>query len=169
MGIDEHRRFAPDPLERARNATRGNASCANQAEEAERCGRRQAGVRDAPGGAETEPKPRRRVNHRLQANSFDARTGSKSADTRSEPPVSAVKEPELERQGRVLGASGWRFVLIGLLLALPGAALVIFTHGLVMAIGIVILALSGCPVVVGTGLLLSSLVARRSARHKLFA
>jgi len=169
MGIEEHRRFAPDPLERARNATRGNASCANQAEETERCGRRQAGVRGAPGGWPGRAKAEQAGNHRLGATRSNATSGSTLADTRPEPPVSAVKDPELERQGRVLAAPGWRFVLIGLLLALPGAALVIFTTGLAMAIGIVILALSGCPVVVGTGLLLSSLVARRSARHKLFA
>lgn len=80
-----------------------------------------------------------------------------------------VEEPELERQGRVLGATGWRFLVLGLLAALPGGALVVFTDRSAMAIGIAVLALAGCPAVVGAGLLLSSLVTRWSARHKLFA
>jgi len=83
--------------------------------------------------------------------------------------TAAVEEPELERQGRALGASGWRFLVLGLIAALPGVALVVFTDGVAMAIGIAALALAGCPAVVGVGLLLSSLVARWSARHKLFA
>jgi hypothetical protein len=81
----------------------------------------------------------------------------------------AVEESELERHGRILGHSGLRFVVLGVIAALSGAALVLFTHGWAMAIGIAALALAGCPAVVGAGLLLSSLVARWSARHKLFA
>jgi hypothetical protein len=80
-----------------------------------------------------------------------------------------VEEPELERHGRVLGASGWRFLVLGLIAALPGVALVVFTDGVAMGIGIALVALAGCSAVVGAGLLLSSLVARWSARHKLFA
>lgn len=80
-----------------------------------------------------------------------------------------VEEPELERQGRVLGATGWRFLVLGLIAALPGAALVVFTDGVAMGIGIAVVALAGCPAVIGAGLLLSSLVARWSARHKLLA
>jgi hypothetical protein len=99
----------------------------------------------------------------------EAKSSPPRADPRPEAQANAVKEPELERQGRVLGHSGWRFLLVGVIAALPGAALVVFTDGWAMAIGIVILALSGCPVVVGIGLLLSSLVARWSARHRLFA
>jgi hypothetical protein len=83
--------------------------------------------------------------------------------------TATVEEPELERQGRVLGATGWRFLVLGLLAAVPGGALVVFTDGWAMAIGIAVLALAGCPAVVGAGLLLSSLVTRWSARHKLFA
>ncbi|HUA46960.1 MAG TPA: hypothetical protein VMA77_17135 [Solirubrobacteraceae bacterium] len=83
--------------------------------------------------------------------------------------VASVEEPDLERQGRVLGASGWRFLVLGVVMALPGIALLVFTDGVAMGIGIAVVALAGCPAVVGAGLLLSSLVARRSARHKLFA
>lgn len=83
--------------------------------------------------------------------------------------TAAVEEPELERQGRVLGATGWRFLVLGLFAALPGGALAVFSDGWAMAIGIAVLALAGCPAVVGAGLLLSSLVTRWSARHKLFA
>ena len=73
------------------------------------------------------------------------------------------------RQGRVLGASGWRFLVLGPVAALPGFALVAFTDGVAMAIGIAVLALAGCPAGVGAVLVLSSFVARWSARHKLFA
>jgi hypothetical protein len=59
--------------------------------------------------------------------------------------------------------------MLGLIAALPGAALVVFTDGVATGIGIAIVALAGCPAVIGVGLLLSSLVARWSARHKLFA
>jgi hypothetical protein len=85
------------------------------------------------------------------------------------PDVLHVHEPELERQGRVLGHSGLWFVAIAVVLAVPGVVLVVFTQAWAMAIGIVILALASGPAVVGVGLLLSSLVARWSARHKLFA
>lgn len=86
------------------------------------------------------------------------------------PRIGGIREPDLERQGRVLGASGWRFFVFGLIVALPGIALVVFSDGWARAIGIGVAALAGCPVVVvGGGLLLSSLVARWSARHKLFA
>jgi len=60
-------------------------------------------------------------------------------------------------------------LIFGVIAALPGAALVVFTGGWQMVIGIVVLALAGCPAIVGAGLLLSSFVARWSARHRLFA
>lgn len=84
-------------------------------------------------------------------------------------PIGGIREPDLERQGRVLGASGWRFLVFGLIVALPGIALVVFSDGRARAIGIAVGALAGGPVVVGGALLLSSRVARWSARHKLFA
>ena len=80
-----------------------------------------------------------------------------------------VAEPELERQGRTLGHSGGRFVAVGVIFALPGIVLVVFTHSWAMAVGIAILALAAGPAVVGVGLLLSGLVARWAARHKSFA
>jgi hypothetical protein len=80
-----------------------------------------------------------------------------------------VKEPELERQGRRLGRPGWWFLLLAVVIAIPGIVLVVFAHSWAMAIGIVLLVLAGAPAVVGLGLLLSSLVSRWSARHKSFA
>ena len=85
------------------------------------------------------------------------------------PLTAAVKEPQLERQGHVLGASGWRFLLFGLIAALSGIALVVLADGWAIEIGIALVALAACPAIVGGGLLLSSVVARWSARHKLFA
>jgi Flp pilus assembly protein TadB len=81
----------------------------------------------------------------------------------------AVYDRELERQGRGLVRPGIRFFVLSIICAIPGVVLVVWGHSLVMAIGIVILALAGGPAVIGTGLLLSGAVARWSARHRSFA
>jgi len=81
----------------------------------------------------------------------------------------AVAEPDLERMGRRLGRPGWWFVVLSAVLAVPGVVLVAFTHSWALALGVVILALAVGPALVGVALLLSSLVARWSARHKSFA
>jgi membrane protein implicated in regulation of membrane protease activity len=80
-----------------------------------------------------------------------------------------VKEPVLERQGRRLGHSGGWFLLLAALIAIPGVILVVLGGSAVSAVGIGVLILAGAPAIVGIGLLLSSAVARWSARHKLFA
>ncbi len=80
-----------------------------------------------------------------------------------------LEEPELERQSRRLGHSGVWFVAVGAIFALPGIVLVVFAHSWAMAVGIAVLAIAAGPMVVGVGLLLSSLVARWSARHNSFA
>ena len=110
--------------------------------------------------------PAGQCDHAHVSATGERHTGS---DQSTAPRTAPVEEPELERQGRVLGASGWRFLVLGLIAALPGVALVVFTDGVAMGIGIAIVALAGCPAVVGATLLLSSLVARWSARHKLLA
>jgi hypothetical protein len=60
-------------------------------------------------------------------------------------------------------------LVLAVLVAVPGVLLIVFTHGWAQALGIVLVALSGPPSVVAVGLLLSSLVARWSARHRPFA
>jgi len=80
-----------------------------------------------------------------------------------------VREPELERHGRRLGKPGGRFVLLGLVAAIPGAALVAIDQGWTFAFGLALLVIASCPFVVGVGLLLSSAVSRWAARHRLFA
>lgn len=81
----------------------------------------------------------------------------------------SVPEPELERQGQRLGRpAGW-FLLAAVLIAVPGVVLILFTDGWAQAVGIVLVALSGPPCIVAVGLLLSSLVAHWSARHRSFA
>lgn len=83
--------------------------------------------------------------------------------------LGAVREPELERQGRRLGRPSWWFLALAALLAIPGILLVAFTSSWALALGIVLLALSGPPAVIGLGLLISSVVSRWAARHRSFA
>jgi hypothetical protein len=80
--------------------------------------------------------------------------------------MDAVEERQLERQGQKLGHSGGRFLLIGLLIAIPGIVLVLTG---VTGLGIAFLLIGCIPGIVGVGLIVSSAVARWSARHKLFA
>lgn len=81
----------------------------------------------------------------------------------------SVKDPELERQGRRLGRPGWWFLLVAVLLAVPGVLLTVFATSWGRSIGIVLLVLAGSVAVVAMGLLLPSLISRWSARHKSFA
>jgi hypothetical protein len=60
-------------------------------------------------------------------------------------------------------------LLLAVLLALPGIAVIVFANGWALALGIVLVVLAGAPAILGLGLLLSSLVARWSARHRPFA
>ncbi len=83
--------------------------------------------------------------------------------------MTPVREPQLERKGRRLGHSGWRFLLIGILVAIPGVVLVLIGRGWSVGVGLAVLAVAAAVGVVGVGLLVSSLVSRWSARHRLFA
>jgi uncharacterized membrane protein YhhN len=83
--------------------------------------------------------------------------------------MNAVKEPQLERQGRRLGRPGGWFVAVGLIAAIPGAVLVAIDQGWTFVFGLALLALAGCPFVVGVALLAASAVSRWAARHRLFA
>ena len=78
-------------------------------------------------------------------------------------------DAELETQARRLAVPAPWFVSVGALTALTGGALALFTGGWAWAVGLVLLALSGPPLVVGAALLLSSMVAHWSARHRPFA
>lgn len=81
----------------------------------------------------------------------------------------AVADRELERQGRRLGYSAGRFLLIGIAIAIPGIVLVLIDHGWSIGVGIAVLLIAGIPLVIGTGLLGSSAVSRWAARRNLFA
>jgi MFS family permease len=78
-------------------------------------------------------------------------------------------EPQLERQGMVLGRSGERWLLFGLIFAVPGALLIALAPGVWWMVGVAIVVLAGGPAVVGGALLASALVARWTARHRSFA
>ena len=81
----------------------------------------------------------------------------------------AVADRELERQGRRMGHSAGWFLLIGVVIAIPGVVLVLIDHGWSVGVGIAVLLLASVPGVIGFGLLSGGAVARWAARHKLFA
>lgn len=62
-----------------------------------------------------------------------------------------------------------KFLLIGLLVAIPGIVLVVVGHHWLLALGILLILLGSGPVGIGLGLVFSGSVARWAARHKLFA
>jgi hypothetical protein len=62
-----------------------------------------------------------------------------------------------------------RFLLIGLVMAVPGVVLVALAYDWSIGIGAAILLLASIPTVFGVALLVSSGVARWAARHNLFA
>jgi hypothetical protein len=86
-----------------------------------------------------------------------------------EPTRTTVKDRELERQGRRMGHSAGRFLLIGALVAIPGIVLVAIGHGWSIGVGAAVLLIASIPAFVGLGLLVSAAVSRWAARHKLFA
>jgi hypothetical protein len=76
---------------------------------------------------------------------------------------------ELERKGRRMGHSGSWFVVVGLLIAIPGIVLVLIDHGWSIGVGVAILLIASVPSAIGVGLLVSAAVSRWAARRKLFA
>ena len=82
--------------------------------------------------------------------------------------MSSVPEPQLERQGRRLGGSGIRFVLLAVLIAIPGIVLVAIGNW-ALGFGLAVLGIAAIPAAIGIGLVLSGVVARWSARRKSFA
>jgi hypothetical protein len=82
--------------------------------------------------------------------------------------MTSVPEPQLERQGRRLGGSGARLLLVGVLIAIPGIVLVLIGSS-ALGFGLAVLGIAAIPGAIGGGMLLSSAVARWSARHKSFA
>lgn len=93
--------------------------------------------------------------------------GFTNSDPKRDP--AAVADRELERQGRRMGHSAGRFVLIGIAIAIPGIVLLLIDHGWSVGVGIAVLLIASIPLVVGLGLLVSSAVSRWAARRKLFA
>jgi hypothetical protein len=85
----------------------------------------------------------------------------------------AVKDPQLERQGRHVGRAGGFWLIASALLLIPGIALLVI--GLVVGtrivweVGIAVLLIGGGPAVISWALLGASVVSRWSSRHKLFA
>lgn len=84
-------------------------------------------------------------------------------------PHSAVRDPELERHGKRLGAPSRWFVLLGLILGVPGILLIVVAHSWAYELGWVLFVLATVPAVVALVLAGSSAVARWGARHKPFA
>lgn len=80
-----------------------------------------------------------------------------------------VQDRELERHGRRFGHTAGRFLLIGLLVAIPGVVLVVLGRGWSVGVGIAVLLIASIPAVVGIALFAISAVSRWSARHRLFA
>jgi uncharacterized membrane protein HdeD (DUF308 family) len=82
---------------------------------------------------------------------------------------STVRDRQLERHGKQLGAPGRWFMLLGILLAVPGIVFIVLAHSWAYELGWVLFALGMVPAVVAIVLLGSSAVARWAARHKPFA
>ena len=86
---------------------------------------------------------------------------------------SEVKDPQLERQGRRLGKPGKWWLLVGLVIAIPGIVLLVVgltaDQRTLWVVGVAVLVIGSIPATVGVALLVSGAVARRAARHKLFA
>ncbi len=82
--------------------------------------------------------------------------------------MAAPPDRKLQREGRRFGISGGRFLLIGVVLLIPGVLLFVLGHGALAALGIVLVALGAIPTIVAVGLLLTASVAGWAARRKPF-
>ena len=83
--------------------------------------------------------------------------------------MSHVEDPRLERQGRRMTGAAVRFLLVALVLLIPGIVFVVVESAGLLGLGIALIFLACCPGAIGLGLLFSASVARWAARHKLFA
>lgn len=84
-------------------------------------------------------------------------------------PGSAVRDPELESQGKRIAAPSRWLVLICLILGVPAILLIVLTHSWGYELGWVLFLLATVPAAASVALLGSSAVARWAARHKPFA
>lgn len=84
-------------------------------------------------------------------------------------PPDAVQDRELERQGRRMIRPALRFLVIAVVVAIPGIVLIVLDHGWSVGVGIALLLIASIPAVVAGALLVSGSVARWAARHRLFA
>ncbi len=75
----------------------------------------------------------------------------------------------LQRQSRRFRKpAGW-FVLIAIVLEVPGIVLLVLGHTWLIALGITLIALGAIPATVGAGLLISAVVAWWAAHRRPFA
>jgi uncharacterized membrane protein len=81
----------------------------------------------------------------------------------------SVSEPALERKGTRFQANAARFLLLGIILVVPGIVMIILGSGWVFALGLALLALGLVPGAVAIALLLAGVVARWTARERPFA
>jgi hypothetical protein len=86
-----------------------------------------------------------------------------------DPGDTTIADRELERQGRRLATPSIPFLLVALVLFVPGIVLVIVAGSWAWALGIVLVALSLPAATVAVAAVLSSAVARWAARHRSFA
>jgi hypothetical protein len=75
----------------------------------------------------------------------------------------------LERQSRRFRRPAWWFVLIAIVIEVPGILLLVLGHTWVIALGITLIALGSIPATVGVGLLISAAVTWWAARRRPFA
>jgi hypothetical protein len=95
---------------------------------------------------------------------------ARETDHRAEPdPSGPLMERGLERTGRRLGHSSSWFLAVAVVFWIPGIVLVLIGAGWSIAFGAALLLLGCIPGTVGIGLIVSSVVARWSARHRSFA
>ncbi len=80
-----------------------------------------------------------------------------------------VAEPSLERSGKRLGHSATWFLAVAVPFIIVGIVLIIVDKTWSLAFGGLALLIGLLPGVVGVGLVVSSVIARWSARHKSFA
>ncbi|HWF73789.1 MAG TPA: hypothetical protein VG186_10625 [Solirubrobacteraceae bacterium] len=84
-------------------------------------------------------------------------------------PHSAVRDRELERQGKRIAAPARVFLPLGLVLAVPAVLLIVLADSWAYELGWALFLLATVPAVVAATLLGTAAVARWAAREKPFA